>query len=145
MTIATLNVTTLAQLARRQLIEKWMQEHKIDILSIQETKIKNNGHEKRQKATWFFSGQDQLYKNNNNRFDTGVGIVVSNRIKRFIHKITPLNDRLMYIEMKTAIPTYRISTYAPTAEAADIHKNQYYDTLNETVRKLKKKGILYIY
>ena len=60
MTIATSNVTTLAQLAQRQLIERWMQEYKIDILCLQETKIKNNGHEKRQKTTWYFSGQDQL-------------------------------------------------------------------------------------
>ena len=54
LTIATLNVTTLAQLAQRQLIEKWMQEYKIDILCIQETKIKNNGHEKRQKNYMVF-------------------------------------------------------------------------------------------
>ena len=49
----------------------------------------------------------------------------------------------MYIELKTAVPTYIISTYAPTAEAEDIHKNQYYEVLRETVRKLKKKCILY--
>ena len=76
----------MAQLAQRQLIEKWMQEYKIDILCVQETKIKNNGHEKRQKTTWYFSGQDQLYKNDNNRFDTGVGIIVNNRLKNLYTK-----------------------------------------------------------
>ena len=49
----------------------------------------------------------------------------------------------MYIELKTAVPTYIISTYAPTAEAEDIHKNKYYEVLSETIRKLKKRGILY--
>ena len=94
-----------------------MDEKQLEILCIQETKINNNGHEKRQKTTWCFSGQDRTYKSNNHTFDTGVGIIIINRLKKYIHKITPINDRLMYLQLKAAIPTFKISTYAPTAEA----------------------------
>ena len=42
----------------------------------------------------------------------------------------------MYIELKTAIPTYIISTCAPTAEAEDIHKNKYYEALSDILYTL---------
>ena len=116
----------------------------IDILGIQETKQKHNSMENREGYTIYFSGQDRTYKTENNRFDAGVGIIVSHRLKKYIHKITPINDRLMYIELKTAIPTFIVSKYAPTAEAEDTHKNRYYEILHECVQELKKKGIIYL-
>ena len=52
---ATLNIQGPNMIGKRQEIEKWMEEKRIDILCIQETKINCNATEKRNGYTWYFS------------------------------------------------------------------------------------------
>ena len=84
--LSTLNVTTLRQLAQRQDIERYMVENNIDMMGLQETKVKHNSKENRQKYLWIFSGEEKFekhIKNNNiplnNRFDAGVALVIKNK------------------------------------------------------------------
>ena len=54
---ATLNIQGLNMIGKRQEIEKWMEEKKIDILCIQEAKINCNSTENRKGFIWYFSSE----------------------------------------------------------------------------------------
>ena len=97
-------MTTLAKLGQRQSVEKWMRQNNMDVLGLQATKVRHDGQENRQGYTWHFSGQSMPNKEKanandktTNRFDAGVGIVISTEHKNYIHKIIPINDRIIVI------------------------------------------------
>ena len=81
----------------------------------------------------------------NNRHDAGVGVIITNELRNYIHKIHPIHDRLMIMELNFAIPTTIIITYAPTAVASDTTKNAYYQDLNKYTQRYPRKGMIYIY
>ena len=60
-----------------------LNDYNIGLMAIQETKVANNGQECRKGYTWYFSGQDVIKPSDapkaaQNRFDTGVGIIIKN-------------------------------------------------------------------
>ena len=50
-----MNMVTAKESGKREMVEKWMKEHEVVILAIQETKINQNIKEARKEYTWFFS------------------------------------------------------------------------------------------
>ena len=53
--IATLNVQGLNEITKRQTMEKWAAENKIDLVMVQETRINDSSKEEKPKHIWFFS------------------------------------------------------------------------------------------
>ena len=56
--MATINVTRLI-LGQRQMIEKWMQQNKVDIAAIQETKIQTNSKKKGKNIIGILAGSQR--------------------------------------------------------------------------------------
>ena len=109
--IAAINIIRLNILGQRQVIEKWMEGRKIDIVALQETKIRTNAQERRQKYTWYFSvltGEEKGEEGKNkgkgeNRFDTGVGLIINSKLKKYIGKIYHHNDRIIGTEIEASL------------------------------------------
>ena len=57
--IATLNLRGLKQVGKREEVERWMDQHSIDILAAQETHTSQNSREKRKDYTWFMNGSEE--------------------------------------------------------------------------------------
>eukprot|EP00973_Karenia_brevis_P013687 1856474-Karenia_brevis.AAC.1 len=141
--IGTLNITTLAALGQRQALDKWMRFSSTDILGLQETKQQHNSKEQRRNYTIYYSGQDRLEeqilkKKVNTKFIAGVGAAVSNRLQLYIHRIVPLNDRIMILELNLLLPTFIIIAYAPTAESEDYFKTGFYNMLSDTETSMQE-------
>ena len=53
--VASLNVQGLNEITKRQSIEKWALERKIDVVMVQETRINDTSREEKLKHIWYFS------------------------------------------------------------------------------------------
>ena len=78
------------------------------------------------------------------RFDTGVGIIINNKYKTYINKIYPYNDRMMAIELNFSIKTIIFSVYAPAAEVRDETKEEFYSEIARYTDKHRRKGPTYL-
>ena len=144
----TLNVTTLASLGQRQYLDQVLRQKKLDVLGLQETKTRHNGQEKRKTYTIYFRGQDRLEEQIlkarvSTKWAAGVAIAISNKLTNFIHKIHPINDRLMIVDFNLPVRLIFIVTYAPTAEAEDYIKTGFYNMLSHhTFQYIKKESYI---
>lgn len=137
--IATLNVRGLKKLGKRIEIEYYMKDNRIDIMTIQETHLGEDTREVRKHYSWFFSGGVEQ-----GTIHHGVGIIVNSKIRPYIKDIEPINERLMSITLSGKIDLHVIATYAPTAAAPTIQKEEYYEQLKKHVKPKLKQGVLVI-
>eukprot|EP00975_Prorocentrum_lima_P043483 9129474-Prorocentrum_lima.AAC.1 len=72
--MATVNVRSTKIAARREGIERWMIEHNVPIMLLQETRSRPINTERRRKFTWYFSGAPELGNPPAPVFATGVAI-----------------------------------------------------------------------
>jgi len=140
--LATLNAQGVNKLEGRLLIEKYMDLHNIDIMMLQDTKLKFNQKERKNKYTWFNSGENPLYVQK--PFSSGVAFVIRNTFLNYVKEITPVNDRIITLTLYATMPITFISVYAPTADKTTEQKEQFYKALIKEIEKAKKKGPVYI-
>eukprot|EP00973_Karenia_brevis_P045435 6293450-Karenia_brevis.AAC.1 len=127
---------------KRQDIEAWMRRYDVDILGIQETQIEINQQEIRKEYLWFYSGESRIKRQG--YMVAGVGIVIKKEWAHYIYKIEPVNDRIMYIQMKYSVIITIIILYAFTAEGDDEHKDTFYEVLQDIYNEVRTVGPVYI-
>jgi len=140
--LATLNAQGINKLEGRLLIEKYMDQHNIDVMFVQDTKVKFNQKERKTKYTWFNSGENPIYSQK--PFSSGVAFVIRNTYLNYIKEITPVNDRIITMTLYAAMPITFISAYAPTADKTTEQKEKFYKPLIKEIEKAKKKGPVYV-
>jgi len=121
--ITTLNIRGTNKLGVREEIVHWMNDNRIDILLLQETKSSQNKREIRKEHTWYFSGNDK------DKCHHGVGIVIRSDLNKHIIDIEPINERLMYITLDSTMPISIINTYMPTSVEDVENKEKAYENL----------------
>jgi exonuclease III len=131
---------SLIDSGKREELEIWAEEHKIDISLIQETWIYQCAVERRAKYTIFFSSDDN---NLNNRTEAGVAIMIKNKHLNKIIDIEPISDRLMSISLRGTVTYTFVNTYMHTSAHPD--KNPaLYKLVSSTVNKYKAGGPVFI-
>ena len=132
--IATLNVQGMKRAVKREYIESRMRRHNIKILAVQETQIATNEVETRKGYIWYFGGSGAETEVEQHFF-RGVAIVVSNEFRNYVIDVEPMNHRIMSITLRGTVPLRILSVYAPTAQAEERTKTDFYKTLKETMRR----------
>ena len=66
------------------LIERYMDLHNIDIMMVQDTRLKYNQNERKTKYTWFSSGETPFYAQE--PFSSGVAFVIRNTYLNYVKR-----------------------------------------------------------
>ncbi|XP_055385015.1 uncharacterized protein LOC129614453 [Condylostylus longicornis] len=123
--LATWNIQTLLQAGKMQEIARETLKYGIDILALQEVRWQGNGTIKKSQYTFHYSGHTRrtgLY---------GTGFIVNNRIQKCILGFTPINERMSCIRIKGKFNNISIiSAYAPTENADEEEKENFYENLS---------------
>jgi exonuclease III len=74
-----------------------------------------------------------------------LGLLLNKVAKKSLIEWQPISERIMTASFKTNIQNVTIiQCYAPTENAENERKEHFYYTLNETVRKIRKKNVIII-
>ena len=134
--IATLNVGSMTGRGRE--IADMMERRRVNILCVQETKWKGaKAREIGGGYKLFFYGLDG--KRN------GVGIILDPNHKQSVIEVERVSDRIirMRVEVCGTI-TNIVSAYAPQTGCPKDEKEEFWDSLDDTIRKIKKEERLFI-
>jgi len=121
---------------KREEIETWMEENKIDIAVIQETRTPTDTRETRKKYTWYFSGS----KRTQDGYTDGAAIAIRKEWIQHIEDIEPINDNIIYITLKGHMPVTIIGVHMPQAGRETADKERAYKIVDQIIRKHKNKG-----
>ncbi|XP_068211710.1 craniofacial development protein 2-like [Palaemon carinicauda] len=73
----------------------------------------------------------------------GVGLCLSNKARKARYKVEPVNERLMKIRLNCKwFKTIVICVYAPTEEGTEEEKDDFYDSLQQTINGTSKQDII---
>jgi exonuclease III len=127
----------MKQVGKRDEVERYMIKNNIEILMLQEPKTNQNTMEKRKTHTWYITGEPQC-----DAYPHGVACVIKNDLKKYIHAVIPINDRLMVLQMRLtkSILLTIINVYAPHSGRTDEEKASLYSLLTKTYKKYRNKG-----
>ena len=70
-----------------------MEEERIDVLVLQETHVNGNGHERKEKYTWYFSGKEE----SEGREYGGVARVIKNKLNKIGNLLDVVNEAYFII------------------------------------------------
>ena len=132
--VATLNVNTLMKVGQRHLLLKDMERLDIDVLCIQETRLRETGTHKLgdNGSFWMFlQSADQ-------RGYSGVGVIVRSHLQVFHSE--NCNERLMIVGLRHMNRELIIlSCYAPTNTDNDDQRDEFWAILESKLMDLKDK------
>ena len=117
-------MTKLAQ------IDKERNAYHIEILGLSETRWNGSGeHRIPQGGILLYSG-----KPINDKHESGVGILLSPNAHKSLTEWKPISDRIIMVRFLTKL----IQCYAPTRQAITEEKGAFYETVENTLRNVKK-------
>jgi endonuclease/exonuclease/phosphatase (EEP) superfamily protein YafD len=134
--VATLNMHSLRDSGKREELEIWAEKENVDLILLQETWINQCAVERRSKYTIFFSSDD---KNDTNKTEAGVAIMISNKHLNKIIDIDPVSDRLMAIIIRGTVTYTIINHYMHPSKDPEKNDKQY-EELTRMSRKYKSGG-----
>lgn len=138
MKVGNWNVRTLHQEGKLEQLMSVFDKYELDVCALTETKL--NGFEK----TQVHEGKILL---NSGREDglhyQGVGMLLSKQAGQALDEWEPIDERIMYVRFKSSHGNMSIIvSYAPTNEADDNRKDNFYIRLQEVTDKVPKHDIL---
>ena len=122
-------VRTFYQAGKLQQVLREMTNYKVEILCVSEARwtdagrrILASGH------TIFYSGHtDNLHRG-------GVAVIVTRKVEKTLLEWKPVNDRLMKVRFNSKFAKLIIiACYAPTEEAEEEEKDEFYQQLEEEI------------
>lgn len=149
-----LNTRGCSDSAKRNPIDKWAWQNKVDVLCCSETKVNSNCIIKTKNYTWYFSTNVDIkdknlratLKHENKHLGHelrlkitehhGVCIAIKNKLLPAITQVAAISNRLMYIQLKGVIDTFIISSYAPTSIDTEQKKESFYTSISELWSKI---------
>ncbi|VDO87408.1 unnamed protein product [Heligmosomoides polygyrus] len=134
--VGTLNVGTLTGRSRE--VADLMKRRKIEVLCLQETRWKGaKAKEIGEGVKLFYNGEDT--KKN------GVGIAVAESLRDSVAAVQRINDRIMSLRLDTKEGYWTVmSVYAPQTGCPEHEKDDFYFTLEETIRSVPEGDYLSI-
>jgi hypothetical protein len=140
--IACWNVRTMYQSRKSAQIAKEMDRYNIEILGLSEVRWNISG------MTTISPGHTIIYSGNPNKVDShekGVGFLLNKTSKKSLLEWNPISPRIATTRFDTNfLKTTGIQVYAPTNEAQEIEKEDFYNALQYAVDKIPKRDILII-
>ena len=134
------NVRTLYQTGKLAQTVEEMHKYQLKMLAVQETRWTGSG--KRYLATGdtiIWSG-----RSDNNHLQ-GVALMLDKEASRALLEWNPVNERVLYVRLNSKFTKLSSTVvYAPTEDAEEESKEEFYDSLQATVEKIPKHDMLII-
>jgi exonuclease III len=128
------NVLTIRESARLKKVEKVRSDYGMEIIGVSEVRGTDFG----EVTTFLHSGPS----GNDVEHKIGVGLLLSKTGRRSIIEWEPISDRIMTASFRSLIRNITIlQCYAPTEIAEIEKKDAFYQLLNETLKKVKRRNI----
>lgn len=136
--MATWNINTWNNKAHE--ILEALNNHKIDICVLAETKKKGRGNKSVGNYTLWYSGKQQ-----NERAKSGVGILIHRRLKDNIENVEYIDHNIILMTLNfRSDKTHVIGIYAPDTSKAMDEREAFYQKLDETINTLDPKSKIFI-
>ena len=138
--VGSWNVRTLYQAGKLQQVLRQMTNYKVEILcvsgarwTVSGRRILASGH------TIFYSGRtDNLHRG-------GVAVIVTRKVENILLEWKPVNDRFMKVRFNSKFAKLTIiACYAPTEEAEEEEKDEFYEQLEEEIRTTPRHDVLMV-
>jgi endonuclease/exonuclease/phosphatase family metal-dependent hydrolase len=130
--LATWNIRTMLQVGKMMEIAEELLRYEIDITAIQEVRWKGSGEINKQHYTVYYSGAEKQGAH-------GVGFIITKKMKNCCMGFEPINERICKLRLRGKFYNLTlISAYAPTEEAQDEVKEQFYEELNIVLEQVSK-------
>uniref|UniRef100_A0A8D9ADY8 Craniofacial development protein 2 n=1 Tax=Cacopsylla melanoneura TaxID=428564 RepID=A0A8D9ADY8_9HEMI len=122
-----------------RVIENEMKNYNLEILGLNETRWNGFGEMITQEGnTLLYSGNED----ENAPLYAGVGILLSRAAKRALLDWKPISDRIITARLNSKVRKISIVVcYGPTEGADEAAKDRFYETLDDTLTKIKKQDI----
>uniref|UniRef100_A0A8D8S118 Craniofacial development protein 2 n=1 Tax=Cacopsylla melanoneura TaxID=428564 RepID=A0A8D8S118_9HEMI len=131
--IMTWNVKTLNQEGKIHNAIKEMKRMRVDILGISEMRWLDSGDINVDEHRVLYSGRTD------GKHEQGVGIILSKEMGKCITSFTPISPRVLLVQLKgSPIDINIIQVYAPTTDRSDEEVQEFYNSIELVLKKLKK-------
>uniref|UniRef100_W5NNM4 Endonuclease/exonuclease/phosphatase domain-containing protein n=1 Tax=Lepisosteus oculatus TaxID=7918 RepID=W5NNM4_LEPOC len=135
--ISTWNVHRMSQ-RKLDIIKREMIRLNIDLLGISELHWKDKGHFNLDDFSVYYSGHQELRRN-------GVALIAHKNIAHAVESYTTISNRMMAIRIRgKPLNVTVLQVYAPTTDAPEDEREQFYAKIEEALEQVPKKDIIYI-
>uniref|UniRef100_A0A8D8XEP5 Craniofacial development protein 2 n=1 Tax=Cacopsylla melanoneura TaxID=428564 RepID=A0A8D8XEP5_9HEMI len=135
--IGTWNVKTMNQGGKIHNAIQEMTRLNLNFLGVSEMRWPGSGSVNIQDHQVFYSGTD------NGKHEYGVGLILTKEIAKCVDNFIPVSCRVMLVQIKAKpVDLNIIQVYAPTSDATEEEIEDFYSSLNQVLKKLKKQDIL---
>ena len=138
-TIGTWNVRTLYQCGKVKELEHELKRYQWDIMGLSEVRWTGFGETMTEEGhRMWFSGEES-------RHEHGVAFIVRKEVVGCILSCTPVNSRIISIRVSAKPKNLTIiQVYAPTTDHEDQEVEEFYERIEETIKKAPKKDIIVV-
>jgi len=128
----------MLQVGKMMEIAEELQKFEIDITAMQEVRWKGYGKINKPKFTVYYSGAEKQGEHR-------VGFIVTKKLRNYCMGFGPTNERMCKLRIRGKFYNLTlISAYAPTEDAKDEVKEQFYEELNITLQQSSKHDAVII-
>ena len=143
--IATFNVRTLNRIGQLPELIASAEEHKIDIICIQEHRYTHTGDIKyHETGNGWSLATVSAWKNSVNAAVGGVGLLIGPRALKTLNSVEKIQPRMMAATFNGNPRATIISCYSPTNVSEETELVTFYDELSSLVRSIPKHNMLVI-
>ena len=138
--VGTWNVRTLHQTGKLSQVVREFDNYRLDLLGLSETRWTGSDKKSLQSGHVFiYSGRgDDIH-------EQGVGLLVSKRISKSLLEWQPFGPRLLKARFNSKFAKLSVvSCYAPTEEADDADKDDFYEQLQAIIEKVPAHDMLLV-
>ena len=122
--LATWNIRAMLQVGKMRERAEELQKWEIDITAIQKVRWKGSGKINKPKYTVYYSGAEK-------QGEHGVGFIITKKFQNYCMGFEPINEGMCKLRIRGKFYNITlISAYAPTEDAQDEAKEQFYEELN---------------
>lgn len=121
-------------------IDRELSRLNIDVACLQETRLADSGSYRECNFTFFWHG-----KSASEVREYGVGFAVRNSLLNSVEPPVAISERIITLKLSTKVGTATvISAYAPTLQASDDTKDQFYDSLIQVMSRIPISEKVYL-
>lgn len=134
------NLQEISDVRKTAVINNELLKRRIDISTLQETRLHGSGSLKEKDYTFFWRGKPPEETR-----EYGVGFAVRNTLLGAVVPPTGGSERILALCLNTSMgPVHLVSVYAPTLRAPQEIKDRFYDELEATVKNIPSREPLYL-